>query len=91
MRRCDASEFPAASRADEGADGHVGVGRAALMAVEALPVKRPRHDFAQRLEILLVLLPLRRRHCLGTRGSASRFPRCCRRRRRRRLLLLILL
>ena len=72
MRRRDASELAAARRAHERPDGHVGVSGSPLVTIEALSVEGTRHDLAQSLEILLVLLPFRRRHLF------------CRRRRRRR-------
>lgn len=48
--------------ADERADRHVDVSRPALVAVEAFLVARLRDQFAERLQVPLVLLPLRGRH-----------------------------
>lgn len=68
--------------ADERADRHVDVSRPALVAVEAFLVARLRDQFAERLQVPLVLLPLRGRHpvracvrawvCARTRGTPAR-------------------
>lgn len=52
-----------AGGADEGAVGHVGVGRAALVAVKALSVGGQTRHFPEHLQVFLLLLSLRtRRH-----------------------------
>ena len=56
---------------DEGADRHVHVGGAALVAVEALSVVREAGHVPQHLQVLLLLLPLRagRHGCGAERGG----------------------
>lgn len=56
--------------ADERADRHVNISRPALVAVEAFFVARLRDQFAKRLQVPLVLLPLRRRHPVRTSARA---------------------
>lgn len=54
-----------AGGADEGAHGHVGVGRAALLAVEAFPVGGLAGHLTQQLQVLLFLFALHTRRHVG--------------------------
>lgn len=60
-----------AGGADEGAHGHVGVGRAALLAVEAFPVGWPAGHLAQQLQVLLFLFALHTRGHDGNQSGAN--------------------
>lgn len=60
-----------AGGADEGAHGHVGVGRAPLLAVEAFPVGGPAGHLAQQLQVLLFLFALHARRHDGNQSGAN--------------------
>lgn len=71
------SQTAGAGGTDEGADRHVHVGGAALVAVEALSVVREAGHVPQHLQVLLLLLPLRAgRHGRGAErgGRQGREP-----------------
>lgn len=57
------SQYPGAGGTDEGAHCHVDIGRAALVAVEAFPIRGQASHFPEHLQMSLLLLSLRtRRH-----------------------------
>lgn len=71
------SQDPRAGGADEGAHCHVDIGRAALVAVEAFPIRGQASHFPEHLQMSLLLLSLRaRRHGgkqrAGTTGEEVR-------------------
>lgn len=67
---CADAQDAGAGGADEGAHGHVGVGRAALLAVEAFPVGGPTGHLAQQLQVLLFLFALHTRRHDGNQSAS---------------------
>lgn len=70
MRWVQTSQYARAGGADERADRHVGVGRTALVAVEAFSVQREARHLSQQFQVFLLLFALRtRRHAVSTRAA----------------------
>lgn len=64
------SQDPGAGGTDEGAHCHVDIGRAALVAVEAFPIRGQASHFPEHLQMSLLLLTLRtRRHDRKTKTA----------------------
>lgn len=79
------SQDAGAGGAHEAAHGHVGVGGAPLVAVEALAVGREAAHLPQQLQVLLLLLPLGARgHGPAGEGRPGTAPGPAHTRRRRR-------